>query len=60
MQSSSRSPMPQIGASVITSLYVVMTGRHESIHPFRRGPRSVLCDLKVVRSIFGALITLLQ
>ena len=30
MQSSSRSPKPQIGASMVTSLYVVMTGRHES------------------------------
>jgi pyrimidine deaminase RibD-like protein len=29
MQSSSRSPKPHIGASVITSLYVVMTGLHE-------------------------------
>lgn len=30
MQSSRCSPKPQIGASMITSLYVVMTGRHES------------------------------
>jgi hypothetical protein len=30
MQSSSRSPRPHIGASMITSLYVVITGTHES------------------------------
>lgn len=98
-QSSSRSLRPHMGASMVTSLYVVITGRLEScreqhksldssrrllngnivhwalahilieksvsvllhtIHPFRRGPRSVRCDLKVVRSIFGAAITLLQ